>query len=78
MFSLFIPKGQEAGYFGLYEISERGSSWFGPLLFGLVVQFTGSYRWAIAAVGMLFLGGAVLLWRVRSPRAPQEVQTATR
>jgi UMF1 family MFS transporter len=74
MFSLFIPKGQEAGYFGLYEISERGSSWFGPLLFGLVVQFTGSYRWAIAAVGMLFLGGAALLWRVRSPRAPQEVQ----
>jgi UMF1 family MFS transporter len=78
MFSLFIPKGQEAGYFGLYEISERGSSWFGPLLFGLVVQFTGSYRWAIAAVGMLFLGGAALLWRVRSPRAPQEVQTAAR
>ncbi len=78
MFSLFIPKGQEAGYFGLYEISERGSSWFGPLLFGLVVQWSGSYRWAIAAVGALFLVGGALLWRVRPPQAPRGMETAAR
>ncbi len=78
MFSLFIPKGCEAGYFGLYEISERGSSWFGPLLFGLVVQLSGSYRWAIAAVGMLFLVGGVLLWRVYLPQAQQGIEAPAR
>ena len=26
-----IPEGQEAEYFSLYEISERGTSWLGPL-----------------------------------------------
>ncbi len=78
MFSLFIPKGCEAGYFGLYEISERGSSWFGPLLFGLVVQLSGSYRWAIAAVGMLFLVGGVLLWRVHLPQAQQGIEAPAR
>jgi UMF1 family MFS transporter len=30
-----IPKGQEAQYFSLYEVSDRGTSWLGPFLFGL-------------------------------------------
>ncbi len=44
LFSLMIPKGREAEYFGVYEISDKGTSWLCPLLFGLALQFTGSYR----------------------------------
>src|SRR5688572_31106660 len=44
LFSHMIPHGQEAEYFSLYEISERGTSWLGPLIFGLTLQLTGSYR----------------------------------
>ncbi len=40
-----IPRGREASFFGLYEITERGTSWIGPLIFGLVA--TNSYRLAI-------------------------------
>ena len=36
--------GKEAEYFGFYEISDRGTSWLGPLAFGLTYQLTGSYR----------------------------------
>jgi UMF1 family MFS transporter len=36
LFSLMIPKDQESEYFGLYEISDKGTSWLGPLLFGNV------------------------------------------
>jgi UMF1 family MFS transporter len=43
-YSTMIPKGQEAEYFGLYEVSDRGTSWLGPLLYGLMLQLTGSYR----------------------------------
>ena len=44
LFSQMIPRGQESEYFSLYEISERGTSWLGPLLFGLAIQMSGSYR----------------------------------
>jgi len=61
LYSLMIPKGQEAEYFSLYEVSERGTSWLGPLLFGLALQFTGSYRIAILSLSVFFVFGLVLL-----------------
>jgi UMF1 family MFS transporter len=69
MFSQLIPAGKEAEYFSLYEISERGTSWLGPLLFGLTYQVTGSYRSAIAVLVVFFVVGGVLLARVDMPRA---------
>jgi UMF1 family MFS transporter len=64
LFSLLIPKGQESEYFGLYEISDKGTSWLGPLLFGLALQFTGSYRIAILSLVVFFVLGLLLLVQV--------------
>ena len=64
VFSLMIPKDQEAEYFGLYEISDKGTSWLGPLLFGLALQFTGSYRVAILSLIVFFVLGLLLLLKV--------------
>ena len=61
LFSRMIPPGREASFFGLYEISERGTSWIGPLIFASVVASTGSYRDAILSVIVLFLSGMVVL-----------------
>lgn len=61
VFSLMIPKGQEAEYFSLYEVSERGTSWLAPLLFGLAFQFTDSYRVAIISLIIFFIAGLILL-----------------
>ena len=69
LFSLMIPQGQEAEYFSLYEISERGTSWLGPLLFGLVLQNTGSYRSAILSIAIFFTLGLGLLTFVNVRRA---------
>ncbi|MBO9392061.1 MFS transporter [Caldilinea sp.] len=69
LFSQMIPKGQETEYFGLYEVSERGTSWLGPLIFGLAVQFTDSYRVAVLAVGIFFIAGMILLPLVDVRRA---------
>ena len=52
-FSLLIPRGKEAEYFSFYHAMERGTSWFGTLVFGLVYQFTDSYRPAIFALIVL-------------------------
>ena len=43
---------------------ERGTSWFGTLLFGLVYQITGSYRPAIVALIVFFALGFVILKKV--------------
>ncbi len=61
LFSQMIPPGREASFFGLYEISERGTSWIGPLIFGFVVGMTNSYRQAILSLIVLFVVGAIVL-----------------
>ncbi len=68
-FSQLIPRGREAEYFSLYQAGERGTSWLGTLVFGLVHQWAGSYRPAIAALVVFFLVGLVLLLRVDPKRA---------
>jgi UMF1 family MFS transporter len=72
LYSQLIPRGKEAEYFGLYEISERGTSWLGALTFGLVFQVTGSYRSAIFSLVAFFAIGFVLLARVDIRRAVRE------
>lgn len=72
VFSLMIPAGQEAEYFSLYEVSERGTSWLAPLLFGLAFQITGSYRIAIVSLMIFFIVGFVTLIFVNIRRAAEE------
>jgi UMF1 family MFS transporter len=69
LFSHFIPAGKEAEYYGLYEISDRGTSWMGPLLYGLAFQLTNSYRTAIVSLIVFFVAGFLLLLFVPMRRA---------
>jgi MFS transporter, UMF1 family len=71
-FSLLIPRGREGEYFSLYNAAERGTSWFGTLLFGVVFQITGSYRPAILALIVFFVLGAFFLLRLDPERGIRE------
>ncbi|MEU3062993.1 MFS transporter [Streptomyces subrutilus] len=71
LFSHLVPAGKEAEYFSAYEMSDRGLSWVGPLVFGLTYQVTGSYRDAIISLVVFFALGFVLLARVPVRRAVQ-------
>jgi UMF1 family MFS transporter len=64
LYSVLVPRGREAEFFGLYQAAERGTSWFGTLTFGLVFQLTGSYRLAIVALLVFFVVGFALLLKV--------------
>ena len=57
LFAQMTPRGKEAEYFGLYEISDKGTSWLGTLTFGLAVQLTDSYRVAIISPVVFFVAG---------------------
>ena len=71
-FSLLIPRGREGEYFALYNAAERGTSWFGTLLFGVVFQVTGSYRPAIVSLVVFFVLGALFLLRLDARRGIEE------
>jgi UMF1 family MFS transporter len=72
VYSLMIPKGQEAEYFSLYEVSDKGTSWLAPLMFGLALQFTGSYRAAILSLVIFFVAGFAVLAKVNIRQAAIE------
>lgn len=76
LYSRLIPRGQEATFFGLYEVSERGTSWIGPQVFALVLAATGSYRDAILSLIVLFLVGTALLAMTDVARAEVEAREA--
>jgi UMF1 family MFS transporter len=62
LFSHMIPENRESEYFSFYEISERGTSWIGPAVFGLAVQLTGTQRIAILSLIAFFAVGSILLY----------------
>jgi UMF1 family MFS transporter len=69
LFSQLIPAGREGEYYGFYEISDKGTSWLGPLVFGLVFQLTASYRLGLVSLLVFFVVGFVLLLLVPVRRA---------
>ena len=61
-----IPRGKESELFGFYALCGKSSSILGPLVFGAVSYLAGSQRAAVAAVGLFFVVGLLLLQRVSS------------
>ena len=55
LFSELLPKGHEGEFFGLYEITDKGSSWVGPLIVALITQWTGSLRYSFLFIFSSFL-----------------------
>ena len=69
LYSQMIPKERESAFFGIYEISEKGTSWLGNLVFAVVVGITGSYRQAILALIFFFVAGFIILLFTNTKRA---------
>jgi UMF1 family MFS transporter len=72
LFARMIPRGREASFFGIYEVSERGTSWLGPLLFSVVVARTGSYRQALVSLIFFFVVGLIGLLFTNTDKAIHE------
>lgn len=72
LFSRMIPTGREASFFGIYEVSERGTSWLGPLTFGAVVAATNSYRQALLSLIIFFVAGTIVLYLTNTDKAIHE------
>jgi UMF1 family MFS transporter len=72
LFAQMIPKNKEAEFFSIYEISERGTSWLGTLVFGIAVTVFKSLRPAIFSLIAFFVVGLILLLFVNERRAIED------
>ena len=76
LYSQMIPAGRESAFFGLYEISEKGTAWMGQLLFTIIVGATGSFRQAILALIVFFVVGSLILFFTDTTKAIREAGNA--
>lgn len=77
LYSQMIPAGRESSFFGLYEISEKGTSWMGQLMFAIIVGATGSFRQAILGLIVFFVVGSIILLFTDTTRAIHEAGNLT-
>lgn len=66
-FTRLIPRERAGEYFGFYNMLAKSAAVLGPLVMGLVALLTGNQRLSILALVVFFVGGALLLARVREP-----------
>ncbi len=76
LFAQLIPPGKEAEYFSIYEVSDKGTSWVSPLVFGLALQITHSYRQAILSLIVFFVAGLLVLMKVDVKRGEVDALVA--
>ncbi len=74
LFAQLVPDGKEAEFYSFYEVSERGTSWIGPALFGFMNQVFGNLRPAILSLIFFFVLGLILLPRVDVERGIEDVK----
>ena len=54
-----------ASYFSFYDVSEKIGIVIGMLSYGYIAQVTGSIRYSIILLGLFFLIGTLLLFRIK-------------
>ena len=64
LFAAMVPRTRSAEFFGFFSTGEKVAGIIGPAIFGFVGQLTGSSRWGIISITLLFAAGALLLRRV--------------
>ena len=64
LFASLIPAGQTAELFGFYNMVGKFAAVLGPFLVGTTAALTGAPRLSLLPILLLFLIGALLLWRV--------------
>ena len=57
----FVPRENENEFFGFFAFSGKLTAFVGPFLLGVLTQWTGSQRWGISVVLVMFAAGLVLL-----------------
>jgi len=69
VYARLVPPDAPAEFFAYFSVVNRLSAIGGPLVFAVIAQSTGSSRLAILSLGVLFVAGFLVLWRLRLPES---------
>ena len=64
LYTRIIPLNKAAEFFGFYNMLGKFAAVIGPFLMGLVTVLSGNARLGILSILLLFISGAVVLWKV--------------
>ena len=78
LFATLVPRHLSGEFFAFFSVSEKFAGIFGPLLFALAIEASGSSRAAILSVIVFFVAGGALLARVDVARGQAEAREAER
>ena len=73
MFSDLLIPGREAECFALYEISDKGSSWLGPMVVAEIINLTGKHHWGFLYLAIMTLLPTLLLLSVDHQKGKEDV-----
>lgn len=65
LYSRIVPPSASAEFFGFFSVFEKFSAIWGPLVFAVIRQVTGSARMSIISLVVFFIVGGILLAFVR-------------
>jgi len=74
LFGQLIPPGYETQFFGLFEITDKGSSWMGPIVVATVYKQTGDLRYAFIYCLFMIAVPAVFLSQMDIERGIREAR----
>ncbi|MBO8170575.1 MAG: MFS transporter [Bacillaceae bacterium] len=77
IYGIMIPVNRTSEFYGFYGISSKFSAILGPLLFGVIAQWTDSSRSAILSLILFFILGMIMLTRVDIQKGRREAQTVS-
>lgn len=74
LYGSMVPQNKTAEFYGFLGISSKFAAIFGPFIFGLVGQLTGSSRYGIFSLIIFFIVGLIVLSRVNEEEGRRVAQ----
>ncbi|KAJ5762693.1 hypothetical protein N7533_001374 [Penicillium manginii] len=71
-FGLLIPPGSEAAFYALYAATDKGSSFIGPAIVGVLVDATGQVRSGFFVIAVLIVLPLPLVWIVNAEKGRRD------
>ncbi|KAL5521944.1 ATG22 [Sanghuangporus sanghuang] len=69
-----VPRGEEARWYALYSITDKSSSFLGPLVVGLIADATGNIRYSFFFLVAMIWSALPLLWNVNMERGREDAR----
>jgi UMF1 family MFS transporter len=76
LFADLIPAGEEAEFFSLYAVTDKGSAFLGPMVVAGLADWTGETRWGLVFLAMLILVPIPFIYRCVGKKSKDETHTA--